>query len=261
MKRIITGLGLILIGVYVISVQEFPLFCWLFLVGQVVVYEIANMCESSSYKVRRWIMHGVFSFVMALSWLYPIEWQTIQWWLAPIIALLYAIMLTELQNKQLVFLRFPSLLSIKYALIVSVGFSHVMLITFLEKGFFYLWFGFLSIWACDIFALYGGKTFGKHALSAVSPNKTVEGTVIGMVSAGLVIGVFCYSFGESYLFVMLAMVIALVSQLGDLYESLVKRTLNCKDSSQLLPGHGGFYDRADSTIFVFPILYYLLLLI
>ena len=118
----------------------------------------------------------------------------------------------------------------------------------------------LSIWICDSAAYIAGSRFGRHKLfSRVSPNKTVEGTLFGFLFAlatafacqmtfinelsltqALVIGGICGSFG----------------QLSDLVESLLKRDAGVKDSSNLIPGHGGILDRFDSEILVAPLVYF-----
>ena len=104
-----------------------------------------------------------------------------------------------------------------------------------QNGLMMIGVFFLSIWATDVFAYYGGRTFGKTPLSSVSPKKTVEGTVSGVLAAGLIILGLCNAYDLSYFFVFAAFIIGLMGQLGDLYESLIKRTHNVKDSSNLLP--------------------------
>ena len=131
----------------------------------------------------------------------------------------------------------------------------------MNDGLVYISLLFLSIWSTDVFAYYGGRAFGKTKLSELSPKKTVEGTIIGVLSAGFFVGIGCYFFNLSYFFLIAALLIGLLAQMGDLYESLIKRTYNVKDSSNILPGHGGILDRADSTLFVAPIFYLFMLLL
>ena len=128
----------------------------------------------------------------------------------------------------------------------------------MANGIYYISALFLTIWGTDIFAYYGGKRFGSRKLSSFSPKKTIEGTCIGFLGAMLIVGVFCYFFSLPYYFTIVAGVLSLLSQIGDLYESLIKRTYNIKDSSNILPGHGGILDRADSTLYVFPLVFILL---
>ena len=121
-------------------------------------------------------------------------------------------------------------------------------------------FGAISCWACDSFALFGGMRFGKHKLAPnVSPNKSIEGSLCGAlasVAAGFLIWVLRV-FPEISLPASLvtALVSSSLGQIGDLAESMIKRMLGLKDFSNLIPGHGGMFDRADSLMFAIPTAY------
>ncbi|WP_178862360.1 phosphatidate cytidylyltransferase [Thiomicrorhabdus cannonii] len=120
-----------------------------------------------------------------------------------------------------------------------------------------------TIWAMDTGAYFTGRRFGKHKLAPhVSPGKTWEGVWGGAVLAGLValIGTFLISEPTpiSLLpFVLLSAFIAMFSVFGDLFESVLKRQVDLKDSGQLLPGHGGILDRIDSLLIAMPMFYLL----
>lgn len=118
-----------------------------------------------------------------------------------------------------------------------------------------------ATWVCDSFALFGGKRFGKHHVApTVSPNKTIEGCVCGFL-ASLVTGVIIYFIPglcpsiPLWLCVLTCGVASTMGQIGDLAESLVKRMIGVKDFSNLIPGHGGMFDRADSLLFSIPTAY------
>ena len=135
-------------------------------------------------------------------------------------------------------------------------------------GLIYRWGGFTvlsifaAIWVCDSSAYFAGRAFGKHKLfPRVSPNKTWEGAVAGCVAAVLV----CMLFQRFFLpylalrdAVICGIIVGVFGQIGDLAESLLKRDAGVKDSSTLIPGHGGALDRFDSLLFVAPLLFFYL---
>ena len=121
-------------------------------------------------------------------------------------------------------------------------------------------FGCLSSWVCDTFALLGGIRFGRHKVAPlVSPHKTWEGCICGALSslaAGLLLWLLPV-FPEVSLLTALAtcFIASTLGQIGDLSESLIKRMIGVKDFSNLIPGHGGMFDRADSLLFSIPAAY------
>ena len=124
---------------------------------------------------------------------------------------------------------------------------------------------FIAIWVCDTFAYFFGVAFGKHRLfERVSPKKSIEGAVAGLVGALLVFFVARWSniLPLTVVQAVLAgLIVGIGGQLGDLVESWFKRDAGVKDSSQILPGHGGILDRFDSLLFIAPfflIVYFIL---
>ena len=123
-----------------------------------------------------------------------------------------------------------------------------------------IFFAALVTWATDTGAYLFGVAFGRHKLiPRISPNKTVEGAVGGLVAAGLV-GWLCSRGITPFLTPLAATTVGiftgLMAQAGDLVESLIKRDAGIKDSAELIPGHGGVLDRFDSLLFTVPVLYY-----
>ena len=115
----------------------------------------------------------------------------------------------------------------------------------------------VTIWGCDSFAYYVGRRFGRHKLAPeVSPKKTIEGSIGGLVGSILVAVGAALLFVPEFLPAEAAVIGGLAStagQIGDLVESLFKRGAGVKDSGRFLPGHGGFYDRVDSILFAAPV--------
>ncbi|RAX51715.1 hypothetical protein CCY99_08560 [Helicobacter sp. 16-1353] len=116
----------------------------------------------------------------------------------------------------------------------------------------------ITVAVADIGAYFGGRLFGKSPLSPVSPKKTLEGALIGLVLAtliGTIAGMMVKGFIASF---FITFFIATISIFGDLYESLLKRNANVKDSGNILPGHGGMLDRVDGLLFSSVIMLFLL---
>ncbi len=121
-------------------------------------------------------------------------------------------------------------------------------------------FFFLVIFGSDAGAYFAGRALGKHKLApAISPGKTVEGLIGGIVAAAAFAALATWWFFPELPYkwsILLAIVLAIVGVLGDLCESAMKRGSNTKDAASILPGHGGLLDRLDSLLFGAPILYY-----
>ncbi len=134
-----------------------------------------------------------------------------------------------------------------------------------EEGVYLVWLVFLSSWGCDTCAYCVGMLIGKHKMSPkLSPKKSVEGAVGGVVGAALLGAVYAAAvshFGDATASPVVYAVICgaggLISMVGDLAASAIKRNHEIKDYGKLIPGHGGILDRFDSVIFTAPIIYYL----
>lgn len=144
---------------------------------------------------------------------------------------------------------------------IYVGIGFFFLIVTRAEGLNYILFILFSIWATDTGAYFVGRSLGKRKLwPEISPNKTVEGAIGGIIIA-CIVGItfyFIYPFDQSLLYIILVIIsISIVGQIGDLVASAFKRHYQVKDSGKILPGHGGILDRMDSLIFVLPFLYVL----
>lgn len=144
--------------------------------------------------------------------------------------------------------------------------SHVYLVREYKHGEFLIWLVFLSAFGCDTGAYFSGMAFGKHKLiPQLSPKKTVEGAIGGVIVAVCV----CVIFGVILEYknelvgvdtILLCFITGLVgsifSQIGDLAASAIKRYVGIKDFGKIMPGHGGVLDRFDSVLFAAPVVYF-----
>ncbi len=151
---------------------------------------------------------------------------------------------------------------------IAVPFTLIVQIPFLNTDYNYInttILGvFILIWTNDSFAFFVGKNIGKHKLlKRISPNKTIEGFIGGMVFTFLMSLVLASQFISLSLtqWLVIAGIVSIFGVLGDLIESMFKRQANVKDSSNFIPGHGGFLDRFDSVIFAAPFIFIYLQLI
>ena len=132
------------------------------------------------------------------------------------------------------------------------------------RGIEWTFLTFFLVWATDIGAYLIGRQFGRHLLAPqVSPKKTVEGSFGGLVFCiAVALGFWHLVGGASWItYIVIGLIVGTSGQIGDLFESALKRSAGVKDSGKLIPGHGGVLDRFDSLIFVLPLVYYGLILL
>lgn len=151
---------------------------------------------------------------------------------------------------------------------VAVMLSFIYQTRELSAGTYIVWLIFLCSWGCDTCAYCVGMLIGKHKMAPeLSPKKSVEGAVGGVLGAALLTAIYGLVFQKQmelsteYIFVLagISAIGALISMIGDLAASAIKRNYDIKDYGKLIPGHGGILDRFDSVIFTAPIIYYLAL--
>lgn len=148
--------------------------------------------------------------------------------------------------------------------IIYIGWllSHLVALRGLEDGRNWVFLALLANFGSDTAAYFAGRALGRHKLApSISPGKTWEGTIAGLLGAVVISLLFTLSwplglpisYGAA---IILGLLISVFGQLGDLVESLLKRNMGVKDSGRLLPGHGGALDRIDSVVFAGVVVYY-----
>ncbi len=225
------------------------------------LHEYFNACKSKAKPVI-WLGY-IASALIALIHIIPLEHaMTIVSVLIPsaITILFLQVILSNMQiNLKDISITFFGICYIPLFLMF------VPLIYGFENGKILIWIIFITAWGTDTAAYLTGKTMGKHKFSEISPNKTIEGCIGGVI--GCVILMLIYTFivntyfniQMSYTYItIISIVLSIVGQFGDFAASSIKRYVGIKDFSNLIPGHGGMLDRIDSLIFIAPFAYMLL---
>lgn len=151
---------------------------------------------------------------------------------------------------------------------ISFSIATMAMIRGLEQGKILIWYVFWTGWGTDVFAYAIGRRFGKHKFSKVSPKKSIEGCIGGTIFAIIISLIYTYfintyaSIQYSYLKIsIISLILSIISQIGDFAASSIKRYVEIKDYSNLIPGHGGMLDRIDSIMFIAPFTYMLIKLL
>lgn len=213
------------------------------LVGALLSWEWAQMVPS----VRGAFYAVLYSFVTAIAVFMGPDWPYFYTLAAGLLLAWYKAR-GEARRNLLV-------LGVAY---VSVGIGSIMWLYELVGFGVTFWF-MLVVWSVDVGGLVVGCSVkGPKLAPKISPNKTWSGLLGGMLFAVCFGNLFCWYAGAGahlLYYGVLAAVIAVIAQIGDLVESKIKRSLNLKDSSDLIPGHGGIFDRIDGMIFAAPFVY------
>ena len=220
----------------------------------VALYEYINAYKNTENKAIIFVLF--LGFILYYSLIFTDKYK----YILPIIFLVVIIsMATPIFNDK--YNVISSTITIT-GFIYIVGFlSLLILIRDYNHGSMLIWLVFIISWCCDTFAYYSGRKFGKHKLCPrVSPKKTVEGSLGGIL--GSVVGILIWGYFNQninfmwYQLILLGVIGSIISQIGDLSASLIKRYIGIKDYGNIMPGHGGILDRFDSILFTSPVVYY-----
>lgn len=207
-------------------------------------------------KPIRWV--GYFSnvfIILAIFLKYEYLFMSLVYLIPFIIGILFfKVIITEMKTsfKDVAY----TFLGIMY---IPLFLMFIELIRKMEYGKILIGYIFVISWSTDIFAYLIGKNWGKHKFSKISPKKSIEGSIAGII--GSVIFTLIYTFiankfwgtEYSYLYIgIISSILSVISQVGDFIASSIKRFVDVKDYSNLLPGHGGMLDRLDSLLFIAP---------
>ncbi|CAM5185630.1 Phosphatidate cytidylyltransferase OS=Ureibacillus acetophenoni OX=614649 GN=SAMN05877842_101505 PE=3 SV=1 [Ureibacillus acetophenoni] len=255
-QRIITGLIAAAIFIPFVVYGNLPFTIGVYGLALVALYEILRMKGIKIYSLP-----GLIGTLIVFSILMPVDWAT------------YIEDLTTYSKYEL--LTIATILLLAYSVVVKnhftfdeigfiilsalyIGIGFYYLITTREAGLMYIIYALLVVWSTDSGAYFTGRKLGKNKLwPEISPNKTIEGFVGGIIIAVILACIMqiIVPFNVSWTyFIVVTVFSSIFGQLGDLVESAIKRHYNVKDSGWILPGHGGILDRFDSLLFVLPLL-------
>lgn len=263
-KRAITALVLLAIAAVVVNFGGLALLIWVWIISIAAAYEMFYMLKKRGVRPFEWSGY----FLISLGIVGTYFDHHFLFWGSPLVRVVALAILggvfAELSRKRIWVPQSNILATARIVFFILFTFTYIFLIRAGNNGLINLLFCLLVVWASDSMALLGGRWIGRTQLSQVSPNKTLEGSLIGLLFGLGVAWVYMAllaRFWDVHLpflyYSLVAIGVAFVSQIGDLHESLYKRHFGVKDSSTLLPGHGGVYDRADSTLFIAPLAFYL----
>ncbi len=255
-SRLITAaLGL---PIFIVAILFLPAL-WFALLG-IVLIAIAAWEWSQFLDLQRFSLRCIYTALVVASAGLTFVVPIIVWLLAALLVWIWALVALLFYNAKGNALGFssPIVKGISGILLLIAFWLALNVLRDTLLGPKLLIIGFVLIWALDIAAYFVGRAFGKHYLiPMVSPNKTWEGLIAGLLAALLVVSIYALiqsmSRYDLFSFIGLGFLVALFAVVGDLFESLLKRQAGLKDSGNLFPGHGGVLDRFDSAIAALPI--------
>lgn len=266
--RLLSGILLMVIALATLIIGGNLLFFVLFaisLIGMTELYKVFGI-ESKTPGIIGYIAAAVYYGLLYFEPQLPGE--RLNWFMMLFMGFLICEMAALVfaypkYNTQQIFAAFFGMLY------VAVMLSYIYQTRLLDGGIFTVWLVFVCSWGCDTCAYCVGVLIGKHKMAPVlSPKKSVEGGIGGILGAALIGGIYAVAINhwgnagaDVITYVIIGAAGGAISQIGDLAASAIKRYHNIKDYGKLIPGHGGILDRFDSVIFTAPIIYYLAVLL
>lgn len=249
------GIPLVLALVWLGGVAFFVVIAILALLG---MRELELACRRTSTPVVAFIAYPALLLILAITWMFAREGERLHadavWlWMLPLVMLVAGVLAFGVRQK-------ISLLSIALTqlAVFYVGlFAFLILVRLFPGGGLYLfWIVLLGVWTSDTAAYFAGRKFGKTKLTPLSPGKTLEGLLAGVLATVVVcVALALYFQYAAWHALALGVLIALAAPMGDLVESFWKRELDAKDMGAILPGHGGVLDRCDSLLLASTVVY------
>lgn len=251
----IVGLPVLLFFIYLGGA---PFAFMVAVLATIAVYEFAKMTKEKQQQFLFFpVLLGVW-IMLAGSYLQVNNWTAV------------GILIPFCMIFVIAVFRFPHFnvgdIAVNFLGLIYIGWTMAHLIAFdgLKDGKLLVLYLFVAIWSSDSGAYFIGRALGKHKLCpAVSPKKTIEGSIGGVLITCILLSLLNWYFAliPAIAVVILSIAISVIGQVGDLIESLMKRSYGIKDSGNLIPGHGGILDRFDSIMLAAPVMYYCIVMV
>ena len=250
--RLLSGIVLVIIAFATIFLGGDVLFATLLIISLIGVSELYKVVKIEKAPL------GIVGYIGVVAYYFLIRAQKKE------DLMMFAIILLILVMAVYVF-AFPKYVSEQVmtayfgVFYVAIMLSYIYQTRLLKDGLFLVGLVFLCSWGCDTCAYCVGVLIGKHKLAPIlSPKKSIEGAIGGVVGAALLGAAYGALLGKyTAAFALICFVGGIISMIGDLAASAIKRNHEIKDYGKLIPGHGGILDRFDSVIFTAPVIYYL----
>ena len=249
LTRILSALVMLPIAIFIILSGGLPFFILIILLTVLVLYEWNGICENKPIS----LVFGVQALCGVLL-MYQVNWGSPYLGISIVSSLVSIIAVSYIAKAKVRW----ALTGFLYAVVPSISF---LLIQQMSGGIIVLWM-MIVIWSMDTGAYFAGKNIGGPKMAPkISPNKTWSGLIGGTLTAMVIGWLYAYYmqdnniplFENVTIFLLLSGFFAILSQIGDLAESAIKRHFVIKDSGSLIPGHGGIMDRIDGVLFVAPV--------
>ena len=258
-KRIISGIIGLVILILIFSVNNMlVLNVAVTIIALLALSEFYNSFKSKNIKPIEIVGYLSALPILGISYVKPEVLKMIVFFILPIAIFLLFFKSIKSNLKYNIIDISVTIMGIVY---VPFLLSFIPLTRILENGQYFIWYLLAGAWVTDTFAYFVGVKFGKHKFSEISPKKSIEGCIGGILGCMIFFGIYSYylttlGIEMNVVFMTLAgMIISIVSQIGDFAASSIKRYCDIKDFGNIMPGHGGALDRFDSIIMIAPFIY------
>lgn len=256
-------IGVVILAIIMIINNDLVFNIAVSIVSIIGLYEFYSAIRKVGIRPVEWIGYLSSLFLIGIPYISMNTLRLILTMFLPIVLLILFIISLLSHNKRNIVDISTTVFGIIY---VTYMLAFIILTRQMQQGVYYVWYILGAAWITDTFAYLVGisfdKTIGNHKFSKISPNKSIEGCIGGIIGCAVFFAVYTYYLStigielNLYLMAIIGVVASIISQIGDFSESAIKRYCKIKDTGNIMPGHGGILDRFDSILLVAPFIYF-----